>query len=222
MSVGLSIGSSVTFILLLGVLHVLRPDLSPSWHFISDYEVGRFAWVMHAAFLSLAISCAGVLVMLWPHARGIVGRLGLLLLALSAGGIALAGVFAPSTENRLHELGAMLDQLPLAVLFITWSLWRNPAWRAVRRTLALIALVLLAGMGYFIWAMVVYQPSPEKPPSPTALIGWPSRIFILTHCAWLIPISWRAGQANMSVLTQPASVNPSSAVPKPRCIGRTT
>lgn len=198
-----SIASSVAFIVLLGALHLLRPDLDPSWHFISDYEVGAWGWVMRIAFLSLAASCFGVLVALLPHACGIVGRLGLSLLLVSGGGIALAGLFAPSTTNTLHETGAMLDQLPLAALLITFGLWRNKEWRFARRTLGQSLLMLWGGMAVFIWAMVVMQPSKDKPPSPDVLVGWPSRIFILAHCAWLIPIAWRSRRLAAVLATHP-------------------
>jgi len=185
-----AIGASALFVLCLAALHVLRPDLDPSWHFISDYEVGEWGWVMRVAFLSLAAGCFGALAALLPHARGIVGRLGLLLLLVSGSGIGLAGLFAPSTTNTLHEIGAMLDQLPLAALLISFSLWRSKQWQSARWTLAWSLLVLWAGMAVFIGAMVVMQPSKDKPPSPDVLVGWPSRIFIVTHAAWLIPVAW--------------------------------
>ncbi|HMQ15124.1 MAG TPA: DUF998 domain-containing protein [Phycisphaerae bacterium] len=190
----LAIGAGALFVLCLAALHVLRPDLDPSWHFISDYEVGEWGWVMRVAFLSLAASCFGVLAALLPHARGILGRLGLLLLLVSGGGIALAGLFAPSTTNTLHETGAVLDQLPFAALFISFALWRNLAWRSARWTLAWSLLVLWAGMGVFICAMVVMQPSKDRPPSPDVLVGWPSRAFVVAHAAWLIAVAWWAAR----------------------------
>jgi hypothetical protein len=186
--------ASLAFIVLLGMLHILRPDLAPSWHLISDYEVGPWGWVMRLAFLLLGASCVGVLVAILSHARGIIGRLGLLLLLLSAGGMTLAGLFAPSTTNTLHETGAMLDQLPLAALLISISLWRNEAWRSARGALAWSLLALWTGMAVFIGAMVVMQPSKDRPPSPDVLVGWPSRFFILTHAAWLISVAWSAAQ----------------------------
>jgi hypothetical membrane protein len=190
----LAIGASALFILCLAALHVLRPDIDPSWHFISDYEVGEWGWVMRVAFLSLATSCFVALIAVAPHARGIIGRLGMLVLCVSGCGIALAGLFAPSTTNTLHETGAMLDQLPLAALLISIGLWRNNAWRSARATLAGSLLVLWVGMAVFIGAMVVMQPSKDRPPSPDMLVGWPSRVFILAHAVWLISVGWCAAQ----------------------------
>lgn len=207
----LAIGASALFVLCLAVLHILRPDLDRSWHFISDYEVGESGWVIRAGFLSLAAGCFGALVTLWPHPRGIVGRLGLLLLPVSASGIALAGLFAPSTTNTLHETGALLDQLPLAALLISFSLWRNEQWQSARRTLAWSLLVLWAGMAVFIWAMVVMAPSKDKPPTPDVLVGWPNRIFIVTHAAWLVPVAWCTDRIGSARSTDSCRAEASSA-----------
>jgi hypothetical protein len=188
------LAASLAFIVLLGMLHILLPDLDPSWHFISDYEVGPWGWVMRLAFLLLGASCVGVLVAIFLYARGIIGRLGLLLLLLSASGMILAGLFAPSATNTLHETGAMLDQLPLAALLISISLWHNEAWCSARGALAWSLLALWVGMAVFIGAMVVMQPGKDRPPSPDVLVGWPSRVFILTHAAWLISVARSAAQ----------------------------
>ena len=43
------------FVVLLLLLHVVRSELDPSWHFISEYEIGKHGWIMQAAFLVLAL-----------------------------------------------------------------------------------------------------------------------------------------------------------------------
>jgi hypothetical protein len=40
-------------VLLLG-MHVLKPEIAPSWRFISEYALGDFGWLMHLAFLAFA------------------------------------------------------------------------------------------------------------------------------------------------------------------------
>jgi len=42
------------------VLHVVKSDFDPSWRMISKYEIGRYGWLMVAAFLTLAASCVAV------------------------------------------------------------------------------------------------------------------------------------------------------------------
>ena len=38
------------FLGLLALLHFLKPELDPAWRMISEYEIGRFGWMMRLAF----------------------------------------------------------------------------------------------------------------------------------------------------------------------------
>ena len=50
----LALAGAATFAVLLAALHFLKPGLDPSWHFISEYAIGEYGWIMALAFLSLA------------------------------------------------------------------------------------------------------------------------------------------------------------------------
>lgn len=198
----LSFAASAAFILCLGALHVLRPDLNPSWRFISEYESGDHSWVMRLAFLTLALSCVSLCVAIVSQIRTLAGYLGLALLALSAIGMVIAGIFAPSRVSGIHEVGAMLDSAPLAALLINWSLSQNGAWSSVRRTLAWTAGIPLLGLMIFLLSLAVMPPRNGGQPDPEVLAGWPNRIMILAHCAWLMPIAWLTAalmQANVGL-----------------------
>jgi hypothetical protein len=54
-----SVGTGM-FLMILVVLHVVRPDLDPSWRFISEYELGPHGWLMDVAFISLAVGTASI------------------------------------------------------------------------------------------------------------------------------------------------------------------
>jgi hypothetical protein len=144
---------------------------------------------MRLAFLALALSCFELSRALVREVHGIAGYLGLALVVLSAAGMVLAAVFVPDRVNRLHEVGAMLDDLPFGALLVNWSLWRNPAWAGARRTLAWTAWIPLAGLGIFVGSMAVMLPRHGGQPGPEVLVGWPNRIMILAHCAWLMPMA---------------------------------
>src|SRR5450631_4492919 len=83
----------LTYQLLLGVLIFLRPDLTPSWHTISEWAIGRYGWIMSGAFLISALSYGALLVMLRAQLRGAMGRMGLALLLLCLIGAAGVGLF---------------------------------------------------------------------------------------------------------------------------------
>ena len=189
----LSFASAAAFVILLALLHVLRPDLDPSWRFISEYEIGRYGWLMRAAFFCLSLSVLALCFAIAVDARGVSGRLGLALLLLAAFGMGLAGVFAPDPVNKLHEVGAVLDHLPFAALLVSWSLSRNPNWLPARRTLRWTAALPLLGLVIFVVSMGVMLPRNGGRPGPDVLVGWPNRIMILAHCLWLMPVArWAA------------------------------
>lgn len=190
--------ASGLFILLLAALHFLRPDLDPSWRFISEYELGNYGWMMRLAFFALALSCVSLVVAIAGQVRGIVGYLGLGLIVLAAAGMTLAGIYAPDKDNRLHEVGAMLDHLPFAALFVTWGLLRNPDWSKFRTTLLMTAGLPLLGLAIFVASMVIMLPRNDGQPGPEVLVGWPNRIMILAHCAWLMPVAWCASKIHSS------------------------
>jgi len=104
----------------------------------------------------------------------------------------LAAIFVPDRANRLHEVGAVLDNVPFAALLINWSLSRNPAWSDARPTLGWTAALPLLGLVVFLVSMGVMLPRNGGQPGPTVLVGWPNRIMILAHCAWLMPVAWQA------------------------------
>lgn len=199
----LTIIAAITFVVLLGALHFLNPDLEPSWRVISEYALGPYGWLMRVAFVCLAASCLALVVGIRPHMRSLAGRIGLAFLVVSAAGMLIAAAFTtdPITTNpeartstgKLHEIGAMLDVTPVAAVLIAWSLGRrNPAWSSARRVLYLTtALTSLALLAFFITLGVTLSANngtfgPEVP------IGWPNRLMVLTYCIWLVATAKRA------------------------------
>lgn len=73
----LSISTGMLFIILLVALHFLEPEFDPSLHQISEYELGRYGWVMSIAFFSLGASVLSMLISTWSSIsskKGLVGR----------------------------------------------------------------------------------------------------------------------------------------------------
>jgi hypothetical protein len=195
----LSFGSAVAFLVLVAALHVIKPELDPSWRFISEYAIGDNGWLMMLAFFLLALSCAVLFVALWSQVKTFIGKIGLVLLLVSAAGMFIAGLFptdpittsrdAMTMNGRLHELGAMLDLTPFAALFITFGLLRrNPVWAPARRALLLTAGLPLLGLIVFIGSVSMMLPS-DGQFGPDVLVGWPNRFLVVSYCAWLITVA---------------------------------
>src|SRR5215213_558078 len=143
----LSFAAATIFLVLLAALHLIKPELDPSWRMISEYEIGRYGWVMVLAFLSLAFSCISLFVALRSQVRTVGGKIGLALLLVSALGMTIGAIFTSdpvpasqdelTTHGNLHGLAALLGipSFPIAAALISWSLARNQAWSPARRPL---------------------------------------------------------------------------------------
>jgi hypothetical protein len=199
----LSFAGAVMFVVLLAVLHFIRAELDPSWHFISEYAIGDYGWIMVLAFLSLALSYVSLFVATHSQLRTIVGRIGLVLLLVSALGLTIAAIFTTdpitvskddvTTEGSIHNLGGTLGiAMPFAAGLIGWKLARNPAWFSAKGPLLLATgLALVAFVVSFVsLGVMVAQSGGEF--GPEVLIGWPTRMETLAYCVWLMTVAWQA------------------------------
>lgn len=183
---------------------VLRPELDPSWQPPSEWAIGRLGWIMSAAFFCYGLSYVALLAALWGHVRGMLGRVGLVLLAVCALGAFGVGMFtadpisvpfdALSTRGTLHVVAGSvaLILLPLAALCINLHLARaNPAWAPARAALTWSAPAPLLTFVGFAIAMAAIEPA-DHHVGPDVPIGWPSRLLLLSYSAWLIVVAWQA------------------------------
>ena len=89
-------------VLVLLLLHVLRPDYAPAHHMISDYAVGRYGWVMTTFFLAMSCGCLMLLQGLIRSGPNLVAaRIGTLLLGVASIGLVVSAIFP--TDVRLPE-----------------------------------------------------------------------------------------------------------------------
>ena len=95
---------SMGFIIILAALHFIEPDIAPSWNFVSEYEIGRFGWLMQIAFFYLALSCIFLVLALWEQLN-IAGKTGLIMLMIASAGMILAAIFKPDALNTPANLG---------------------------------------------------------------------------------------------------------------------
>jgi len=207
-----SIVLTLLFLLLLTALHVVKSDLDPSWHFISEYEIGRFGWMMQAAFLALAGANLAIMAAVRPAVRGIVGWIGLALFLVGTLGTVLAGLYvsdsittAPemaSPSGRMHNLGGSLG---LAGILGTWivsaTLLRAESWRPARRGVAVATAIVTLGFLVAFVSIATLAARCGGAFGPDVPVGWPNRIGILSGCAWLLIV---AGEARR--LARPSSI----------------
>lgn len=190
-----AIVATVAFVALLGLLHVVKSQLDPSWHFISEYAIGTHGWIMITAFSSLAVAYVALAGALRPHLGGRIGLLGRLSLYVSALGLLIAAAFVtdPVTATNhtvhgvLHNVGGTLGiAMPIAAGIIGWRLSTQPAWRAHRRSLRVISLVAVFASVAAAASIAMTAAARGNTFGPDVHIGWPNRLDILASCGWLL------------------------------------
>lgn len=189
--------TAIGFITILVLLHFIKQDIAPSWNFISEYEIGRFGWLMQIAFFSLALSCIFLVLALWKPLN-IVGKIGLIMLMISATGMIIAAICKTDALNtppdlitqsgKLHQLGAMLDQIPFAAILITISIFRKKEWKINKLLLIITLLLIWSGFIYFVGSIKAQFPADGKF-GPNVLVGWQNRLMIVTQALWLAAIA---------------------------------
>lgn len=195
----LSQASAFTFVVLLVLLHALKPELDPSYRFVSEYAVGQHGWVMIVAFLVLSLGCASLFAAIRGQVTTRAGKAGLALLAIATVALAVGGIFpmdpitiAPedaTLHGKIHGFAAMIGipALPVAALLISANLRRLPAWSAARGALRWSAH--LPWMSLVLMDVVLFVSlSRGGKFGPEVPIGWPNRLVVLAFALWLMVV----------------------------------
>ncbi len=184
---------SLLFIVTLTALHFIKPEIAPSWNFIGEYEIGPFGWLMQIGYLYLAFSCIFLVLALWSQ-LDMAGKTGLIVLTIASAGMILAAIFKTDPLNtpanqltlsgKLHQTGAMLDQIPFAAILITIAFFRNKNWQA--NNSILIMSLLFVWFGFFCFVGTIQEQLPaDGKYGPTISVGWQHRVMMISQAVWL-------------------------------------
>jgi hypothetical protein len=182
------------FLVLLGLLHAIRPELSPTWRMVSEYAIGTNGWMMSTAFLLLGTACVATIVAVTPLTGDRAGRVGRVALGIAAAGLLLAGLATTdpvtatpeqfTTEGNLHGLAAMIGMpaFLIAAIALNRSLHRQPAVSSRTIGYASTALVI-AAVVFAVSMAVLYHGAPSD---PTVRLGIQNRILVAAYAAWVM------------------------------------
>lgn len=198
-----AIASTGTFVGLLLLLHLLKSDLDPSWHFISEYEIGTLGWIMQVAFFALALGNFALFLSVRKYMKGILGGIASVLFLVGTIGTVMVGIFPPDPINtaadavtrsgNLHNLGGGLGLAGfLGTLIYSAKLLRNDSWRSARRAVWLATAIIVLGFLISFISIATIASQHGGVFGPDTPIGWPNRLGILSGCAWLMIVSWQA------------------------------
>lgn len=201
MSATVAMVAALAFVALLLILHMVRADLDPGRHMISEYAVGRSGWIMAWAFFALAASFIALALAFLPSTQGALGTLALVLLLIAGAGAAIGGLFPMdpagtpperfSFSGKMHGVGFMLG-VPgtlLAVSLLSIYLWRDADWQSARAMLATTAGAVWITMIVFGVSMAALM---SRGTTGSAFaIGWQNRALVLSWAAWVFLVAWR-------------------------------
>ena len=170
-----SIALSLIGVVAVVALHVLRPDLAPISHRLSEYAIGTYGGVMTAAFVCVGASLLTLAAAIVSADRRLCSRVTAVAVGLAGVGMVVSGVYrtdvsrSGATADALHSAASGLATLALIGAAVFWTAV------ASRRA----APVVLATMGLALGAV-----SPALHRSRWS--GLSQRLLWLTLLAWVI------------------------------------
>lgn len=193
-------GSALLFALLLGLLHILRTDLAPSWHVISEYANGPHGWLMTIAFAALAVSCGATVLAIAPYADGWGIRIGLALVVLAATGLGMAALFPAdvvqdpmppmSRTGNMHAVASMLGNptLMIGMIILAYALPGHAPWQASGGVLQVFAH--LAWLSFVAMMVGMFVFLPQGTGGLAGLVGYGNRLLVIAYAVWLAAVNW--------------------------------
>lgn len=200
----ISWGAAAAFVVLLAVLHLIKPEFDPSWRMVSEYAIGRYGWVMALAFLSISWSGVALFAAIRTHISTAGGKVGLALLLVSGVAITAAAIFTAdpmtagkdelTTHGNLHGLSAMIGipGMTIAAILVSRGLVRNPLWSPARKSILWSANLIWVSLLLMILIIAVMLPQNGGKFGSDVLIGWPNRLMMVAYSAWLMSVARQA------------------------------
>src|SRR5205807_9936672 len=115
-------------------------EFEPSFGIVSEYALGRDAWVLSLMFLAWRISSWALAFAIWSQVKTKAGKVGLWFLVIAGLGEAMASVF-DVTHDPGHSIAGVLGigGFPTAAVLLSVSLGRTQTWRGAKSLLLCIA-----------------------------------------------------------------------------------
>jgi hypothetical protein len=173
------------FLVIVFILHFLRPDKNMLTCFVSEYGVGEYSWMMKTAGYSLTIATTlllkGLLEKIKASKKSIISLgifcVGFLLLTIFPTDVP---VVPPTPHGLVHALAALIALICVAISMFTWGadFKKHDNWKSFSKPslyFGVISLVLF----------IVHFAS------PVSLKGLTQRFLLVWDISWLLLVSWK-------------------------------
>ena len=189
--------SALCFIGIMILLHVIKPELNPTWRMISEYEIGKFGWLMRLAFWLWATCALSLLLILDRAGSSILINVWLCVLTAALIG---AGIFRTdpilettnSLTNRLHTICGSLVILtfPVIATIVAVRFLRQGALDNSMYIIGMTTLTWVGQINFFASISVSKKKHPEAGRvGPEVKLGWPNRIMVLIYVLWIVVVA---------------------------------
>jgi len=194
----ITIAACITYVILLLALHIIKPEVTPSWQTLSIYSRGAWGWLGQITYCLLGLTHLAMYFVIKNQMRSRYGKIGLIVLLIASFGGILGGLGVSdplntpqsqmTTSGSVHAIGAGLEiwGAPIAALLINLNLMRkNAAWKAKRRALIALTVIPLLGLALFMGSGA----SAGGTVGPGDIIGAMNRIAIAAIMVWQITLA---------------------------------
>lgn len=186
-----SAAAAALWLLIILLLHFIKPELDPRTCMISEYARAPHGWIMQLAFFCMALSCGVLAVALWTLPL----LIGPALLAICSVGFAGAGIFvtdpvslAQKTQTRSGALHVLFAFVVIVIFpFMATVVGIGVAGKVVsipaRSWMPALTALPWAGFIVFMGAAVISGRRPQTP------LGYFERFLVLAYSVWLVAIA---------------------------------
>src|SRR5262245_19826989 len=182
---GLAIGFCVAFLAILSALHLLEPEFSPP-HLISEYQLGRFGWLMSLAFFCLGMASLAFFAAARQETHTRPGRFGTWGMLIVSAAYFCGGIFPPDPKwfvgSLLHGIGGLIVIFgsPIVFTLVSMGFVRDEVSSTAPRPLIWTVALTWLSLALFYGSIVAF------PRSGSSVVGWTNRILIMTYVLWLL------------------------------------
>ena len=199
MAATVAFAGGLVSLVLVPALAIVRPDLAPGSHVMSEYAIG-YAPLGILFFLSQSVGCLGLAIALASVADRRAIDVGIWLLLAAAFGLGLA-VFCPmdalttpagqeTMQGTLHGVSALIG-IPTyiaATLVLAATLRKKPEWRSVGPWLTSFGHATWIGLVLMIVCMVLLLAAQVTVMGE--LVGYANRLLVVAYALFLMVAAW--------------------------------